>query len=156
MKIRINDKNGNNIAECELSHHDIGIWYTISKSNIENVYGDIEQGEQGFVDVIDIDVDNLISPKKIDMIKSLASAWGIFEAIRTNYELDVSDDHSYASEIILIPKIYGFITEEEEQKYQNDLNKFLGWNGTFFDCENDYTYEELDNLILGFNKIYER
>lgn len=24
MRIRINDKNGNNIAECDLHHHDIG------------------------------------------------------------------------------------------------------------------------------------
>lgn len=66
MIIRINDKNGNNIAECDLSHHDIGIWYTNQKSNISNVYGDIIQTEKGFDDVIDIDIDNIIPPKQID------------------------------------------------------------------------------------------
>lgn len=66
MIIRINDKNGNNIAECDLSHHDIGIWYTHQKSNISNVYGDIIQTEKGFDDVIDIDIDNIISPKQTD------------------------------------------------------------------------------------------
>lgn len=66
MIIRINDKNGNNIAECDLSHHDIGIWYTNQKSNISNVYGDIIQTEKGFDDVIDIDIDNIISPKQTD------------------------------------------------------------------------------------------
>lgn len=66
MIIRINDKNGNNIAECDLSHHDIGIWYTNQKSNISNVYGDIIQTEKGFDDVIDIDIDNITPPKQID------------------------------------------------------------------------------------------
>lgn len=66
MIIRINDKNGNNIAECDLLHHDIGIWYTNQKSNISNVYGDIIQTEKGFDDVIDIDIDNIISPKQTD------------------------------------------------------------------------------------------
>ena len=155
MIIRINDKNGNNIAECNLYHHDIGVWYTNEKKNIKNVFGDIIQKEYGFDDVIDIDIDNIIPPKKLLMIKSLASAWGIFEAIRTNYELDVSDDHNYASEIIMIPKIYGYITEEEHNEYQNALNNFLGWNGVFFEA-NDYDYEELDELIQNLNRIYEK
>ena len=66
MIIRINDKNGNNIAECDLYHHDIGIWNVNSKSNISNVYGDIIQTETGFDDVIDIDIDNIIPPKQTD------------------------------------------------------------------------------------------
>ena len=47
MIIRINGKNGNNIAECDLYHHDIGIWNANSKSNILNIYGDIIQTETG-------------------------------------------------------------------------------------------------------------
>ena len=52
MRIRINDKNGNNIAECDLHHHDIE-----QKSNISNIYGDIIQTETGFDDIIDIDIE---------------------------------------------------------------------------------------------------
>lgn len=66
MIIRINDKNGNNIAECDLYHHDIGIWNANSKSNIFSIYGDIIQTETGFDDVIDIDIDNIIPPKQTD------------------------------------------------------------------------------------------
>lgn len=66
MIIRINDKNGNNIAECDLYHHDIGIWNANSKSNILNIYGDIIQTETGFDDIIDIDIDNIIPPKQTD------------------------------------------------------------------------------------------
>lgn len=57
MRIRINDKNGNNIAKCDLHHHDIGIWYIKQKSNISNIYGDIIQTETGFDDIIDIDIE---------------------------------------------------------------------------------------------------
>ena len=133
MIIRINDKNGNKIAECDLYYQDIGIWYTNNKENILNIYSDIEQGESGFTNVIDIDVDNIIPPKKLNMIKSLASAWGVFETTRTNYELDTSDDHNYASEIISIPLIYGYITEKEHNQYQNALNEFVGWTGVYFE-----------------------
>ena len=66
MIIRINDKNGNNIAECDLYHHDIGIWNANSKSNILNIYGDIIQTETGFDDVIDIDIDNITPSKQIN------------------------------------------------------------------------------------------
>lgn len=66
MIIRINDKNGNNIAECDLYHHDIGIWNVNSKSNISSIYGDIIQTETGFDDVIDIDINNIIPPKQTD------------------------------------------------------------------------------------------
>lgn len=61
MIIRINDKNGNNIAECELIQHDIGIWNTQYKKNIKKIYVDIAQNERGFTDVLDIDIENIIS-----------------------------------------------------------------------------------------------
>ena len=59
MKIRINDKDGNNIAECELFHHDIGIWFTQNKKNVKKIWGDIEDGRFGFIDVLDIDIEDL-------------------------------------------------------------------------------------------------
>ena len=53
--IRIN-KNGKNIAECELFNEDIGIWYALKKENIDNIYGDITQTDKGFIDILDIDL----------------------------------------------------------------------------------------------------
>lgn len=155
MRIRINDKNGNNIAECDLYHHDIGVWYTNHKSNILNIYGDIIQTETGFDDVLDIDVDNLISPKKIQMIKSLAGAWATFETLRSEYELGCSDDDMYALEIIGIPHIYGFITDNEYKHYVEALNQFLGFDGNFYN-NSEYDYSELDEFIQNLNPIYEK
>lgn len=66
MIIRINDKNGDNIAECDLYHHDIGIWDMNSRFNISSIYGDIIQTEKGFDDVIDIDIDNITPQKQTD------------------------------------------------------------------------------------------
>ena len=153
MIIRINDKNGNNIAECDLYHHDIGIWNANSKSNISSIYGDIIQTERGFDDVIDIDIDNIIPQKQRLMELSLASAWSVFEVVRTNYTLDCSDDHMYASEIIQIPHTYGFIDDDTVKEYHEKLNSFLGWNGVLFDND-EYTYEEIDELIHNLNPIY--
>ena len=53
--LRIN-KNGKNIAKCELYNEDIGIWYSLKKKNIDNIYGDITQTDKGFIDVLDIDL----------------------------------------------------------------------------------------------------
>ena len=91
MKIRINDKLGNNIAECDLLHYDTGVWNVQHKVNIAKVFGDLKQSDKEFedyIEVIDIDVDNLISPKKLLMIKSIASAWAVFETIRRDLGLD--------------------------------------------------------------------
>lgn len=153
MKIRINNKNGEKIAECDLSHHDIGVWYTNHKSNIVNIYGDIIQTETGFDDVIDIDIDNIISSKKIQMIKSVTSAWTVFETLRSEYQLDTSDDVRYVLEILIIPKIYGYINEQEYNKYKKELYNFLEFDGVSF-MNSEYDYYELDNLIKNFNPIY--
>lgn len=157
MIIRINDKLSNNIAECELTHHDIGIWYTQYKANIINVFGDLKQSNKEFedyIEVIDIDVDNLISPKKMQMIKSLAGAWATFETLRTEYELGSSDDDQYALEIIGIPHIYGYISDKEYAEYVQALTNFLGYDGVFYN--NDYEYDELDDFIQNLNPIYQK
>ena len=57
MIIRINNKEGKNIGECDLYQHDIGIWYINEKQNINHIYGDIIQTKNGFTDVLDIDLD---------------------------------------------------------------------------------------------------
>ena len=158
MIIKINDKSGNNIAECELLHHDTGVWYVQHKANIINVFGDLKQSDKEFedyVEVIDIDVDNLISPKKMQMIKSLAGAWATFETLRSEYELGCSDDDMYALEIIGIPHIYGFITDNEYKQYVEALNQFLGFDGNFYN-NSEYDYSELDEFIQNLNPIYEK
>ena len=146
MKIRINDKSSNNIAECELLHHNTGVWYVQHKVNIAKVFGDLKQSDKEFedyIEVIDIDVDNLISPKKLSMIKSIASAWAVFETIRNDYGLWTSDDEKYTIEIINIPHTYGYITDNEHKDYGKCYT-------------NDYTYEELDDFIQNLNPIYEK
>ena len=52
MIIKINDKSGNNIAECELLHHDTGVWYVQHKANIINVFGDLKQSDKEFEDYV--------------------------------------------------------------------------------------------------------
>lgn len=57
MIIKIKDKNGNNIAECDLQYEDIGIWNVCDKTNIKNISFDINEDrefESEYDNVIDI------------------------------------------------------------------------------------------------------
>ena len=155
MKIRVNNKDGKNVAECILFRDEYNNLLLTHSSNCLNVYANMEQGDYGFEEVIDIDVDNLISPKKMQMIKSLAGAWATFETLRTEYELGCSDDDMYALEIIGIPHIYGFITDDEYKNYIEALNQFLGFDGNFYN-NSEYDYSELDDFIQNLNPIYEK
>ena len=157
MKIRINDKSSNNIAECDLLHYDTGVWHVQQKVNIAKVFGDLKQSDKEFedyIEVIDINIDNLISPKKLSMIKSIASAWAVFETIRNDYGLWTSDDEKYTIEIINIPHIYGYITDDEHKNYVKKIKDFFGYDGDFY--THDYTYEELDDFIQNLNPIYKK
>ena len=49
MKIRINDKSSNNIAECDLIHYDTGVWHVQEKVNIAKVFGDLKQSDKVLV-----------------------------------------------------------------------------------------------------------
>lgn len=154
MRIRINNKDGINIAECELWKDEYDNTFLKSSANIKKVYSNLEQGENGFEEVIDIDVINLISPKRLQMIKSLSSAWAVFETLRTEYELGCSDDSRYSLEILAIPKIYGYMSEDEYNKCLKALHDFLGWNGEFY-TNSEYDYDELDSFIRNLNPIYD-
>lgn len=158
MIIRINDKNGKNIAECDLQHHDMGVWYTNHKSNILNIDIDIIQTETGFDDILDIDIDNLIYPKKIGCIKSLVGAWTEFEVLRTEYNLDTASDYGYIIDILHKPLLHGLITEDEYISYVDKIKEFLGYEeegyNTYF-TNNEYTYSEIDELICSLNSIYD-
>ena len=58
-KIRINTKNGK-LAEVEFSVDEFNNYYLINSSNVENIFVDYEQSkEQGFIEVMDIDIKNL-------------------------------------------------------------------------------------------------
>lgn len=157
MIVKINNKYGVNIAKCELSQHDIGIWYIKEKENINEITVDlIEEGNDKYSEVININVKNIITSKRLKMIKSLVGAWTKFETLRTEYELGSSDDDKYALEIINIPRIYGFISIAEHQSYVQRLGNFLGYD-EHNDCYNNsnYTYKELDNFIKNLNDIYD-
>lgn len=160
MKIRINDKSGNNIAECELTHHDTGIWYVQHKANILNVFNNLEllnEETEEYNEVIDIDIDNLYSPKKINCIKALASAWTVFETLRNEYNLDTHSDHRYVVDILYKPLLYGLITEDEYKSYLNALDTYLGADDERYYFDNsEYTYKELDEFIYNLNPIYKR
>lgn len=157
MIVNINNKYGIKIAECELKHHDIGIWNVINKNNIDDICIDLrEEDNEEYTEVININVTNIMTPKKLNMIKSLASAWSKFETLRTEYDLSSSDDDKYALEIISIPRTYGFISIKEHQSYVQALGDFLEYDEQD-GCYNNsnYTYEELDNFIRNLNGIYD-
>lgn len=158
MIIKINNKYGEKVAECSLIRDEfdcetLRLGHSFNCLNVTS--GDVEQGEHGFDEVIEIDIDNLISPKKMQMIKSLAGAWATFETLRSEYELGCSDDDMYALEIIGIPHIYGFITDDEYKHYVEALNQFLGFDGDFYN-NSEYDYSELDEFIQNLNPIYEK
>lgn len=155
MIIRINDKNGNNIAECDLYKHDIGVWYTNHKSNILNIYGDIIQTETEFDDILDIDIDNLICPKEIEYIKSLTGAWTVFAVLRAEYNLDTASDYDYITDILHKPLLYGLITEDEYTSYINKIKEFLGYENDTYFTNDEYTYSEIDELIYSLNPLYD-
>ena len=57
MIIKIKDKSGNNIAECDLQYEDIGIWNICNKTNIKNISFDINENrkfESEYDNIIDI------------------------------------------------------------------------------------------------------
>lgn len=158
VKIRVNDKFGNEIGRCELIKDEWGDFDTIDKKGIRKVFTDIEQGANGFDDVINIDLkfdgDNIISPKKMKTIKGLITAWTTFQVMRTEYNLGASEDNQYSITIISIPYIHRMITKEEYKSYIQALKDFLGFDGETY--ENDtYDYEELDKFIKNLNPIYD-
>lgn len=153
MKIRINDKDNVNIAECELWEDAYGNTFFKGSTNIENAYSNLEQGKYGFEETIDIDIIDLIPPKRLLMIKSLSSAWAVFETLRSEYVLGCSDDAEYTLEILIIPKIYGYMGVNEYNKNLQAVYDFFGWDGESF-TNSKYDYDELDRFIRGLNPVY--
>ena len=54
--VRIN-KDGKEIAMCEIWKNEYDTMFTVRKNGIKSIYGDKEQGEQGFTDMIEIDLE---------------------------------------------------------------------------------------------------
>lgn len=57
QKVRINDKKGNFIAEIELATDEYNNIYCVASKNIANKFVETEQTEQGFIEVLDVDID---------------------------------------------------------------------------------------------------
>lgn len=63
-KININKKNGNNIAQCELVRDSNNNLLLTHKSNILKIFTEVEKTENGYIDVVDIDIDHFTTPKE--------------------------------------------------------------------------------------------
>lgn len=98
LKIRINDANDNKIGECVLKHEDIGVFYTQTARNM-TVEGDIEQGDEGFMDVINITLEG----EKMDYAKYKKDVEHL-EAIG-----EANDDH-FCDEI----QMYKYVLQPED------------------------------------------
>lgn len=155
MIIRINNKYGEEVAECSLFRDEWGNLSLTNSSNCLNVDSDMEQGNYGFDEVIEIDVDNLISPKKMNLIKSLVGAWTEWETLRSEYHLYADEDYKYAIKIIHKALLYKFISEKTYLSYLEQLKEFLGWEDDTCFNNDSYTYEDLDNFIKNLNPIYD-
>lgn len=84
-KVRINSDNGN-LAEIEICEDEYGNYYRIHSSNIKGYFVEKEQTErQGFIDVLEIDIDNLLSPKDKQRIISNGIALNDIELLNTKF-----------------------------------------------------------------------
>lgn len=154
MKIRVNNRDGKNVAECILFRDEYNNLLLTHSSNCLNVYADMEQGDYGFEEVIDIDVGNLISPKYKSMLISLGAEWSKFETLRSEFDLSTHDDDQYSIDILNVPHIYGYISDDDYNKYTEKLANFLQYDGDYYNND-EYTYEELDDFIRNLNPIYD-
>ena len=57
MIIRINDKNGKEIAACEFIINEYGTMLVLDKKGTKSIFHDQEQGKSGFTDVMEIDLE---------------------------------------------------------------------------------------------------
>ena len=84
-KVKINSENGN-LAEIEICEDEYGNYYRIYSSNIKGYFVEKEQTEkQGFIDVLEIDIDNLLSPKDKQIIVSNAIALTDIELLNKKF-----------------------------------------------------------------------
>lgn len=155
MIIRINDKNGNNIAECDLYHHDIGIWNANSKSNISNIYGDIIQTEQGFDDVIDIDIDNIMPQKQIDEETKLLMK------LKNSFNEEFDWTSQALDEYIGYCSTFGgdyvsYIAEAINKCFDALINDFFKYDGCNWNSEEEYRYDELDYFLSTLHPLLDK
>ena len=135
---------------------------------IKDIVGDIYAESVGFAneintklqsndDVLEIQAVNvlLLTTRELTIVKSIAWAWATFETLRTENHLGADDDYKYIVEILEIPKVYKFISQEEFIAYTKAVQGFLQWDGNFYNND-EYTYEELDDFIEQLNPIYKK
>lgn len=153
MRIRINNENGDNLGECEFLQDENQDLKLATTNDCIDVNVDIEQGLYGFDYAIDLYMKDMITPERLDMEKALVNKWAIFTVLRTEYDLDIASDYTYVLEILQVPEIYEFISEETYLAYIKELKDFLELENEIF-SNDKYTYEELDNFIHELNPIY--
>lgn len=131
MIIRINDKNGNYIGECDLYNEE-------------------------FPDILDIDID-VIRKKDLEKIKTMAKKWSRFETIRNmGEELSTSDDMELVLDLIKIPLIHKWISKKEYNDILSKVHEFFKYDGTFVYQDNYEDYNELDEFIENLNPIFKK
>ena len=58
MKIKINDKDGKEIAMCEVAKDEMGNMLIYNEKGIKNIFHEYEQTEkEGFTDILEIDLE---------------------------------------------------------------------------------------------------
>ena len=112
MIIKINDKNGNNIAQCILQQDEYGNWFQKESDNCKHIYVDTEQTKYGFEDALDIDVDILTN---ITYEKTMKALNDIIEDVSYDYIYSTFDNNyeemGGCHEPLTKTKDYGYMIE---------------------------------------------
>lgn len=102
MIIKINDNCGKNIAKCEIFWDECDCLRLSSKENIKNIYDEMEQGDCGFTECIEIDIDKIYNRKKIanDVVDDIVTNFVGEEYTQEVLDTFVNDYFSKETEII--------------------------------------------------------
>ena len=88
----------------------------------------------------------IMTKEEFECRMKITSEWSKFKALRYNLELGESDDFEYYTAILSIAYKYHQITNEEYDEYYHQLTEAINI---------EYTYEEIDGIIKGFNNIFD-
>ena len=153
--IRVNDKNGNKIAECEIKEDGYGNFLLINSDNVKKVYKDVEQTDtQGFVDVIDIDVDNTINEA---ILKDLLTVQNELGAIEGAYETDEYGREKVVGQAVgtilaTTDKYEQFTLKYVPSEWDKEDNTFddieLSQEDFYYACITDENYCKAEQVIV--------
>lgn len=123
-KVRVRDDNANEIAEIEFCQGEYGAYSHIASKNVKKWFIENEQtNEQGFIDVLDIDIDISVNQQVLESIMLVSRQIGAMdEAYRDEYgrELGIGDAiHSILKEIDKYDGFQATYNEKEWDKKDN-------------------------------------